>query len=166
MLTLLLTILGFQLTPPPAIAPPEQRTEIVEAYSNAMEESSDYVNRRNGDDNGVNSEKGGEGEFSPSDGIKPMPPRDDSHNYEVDGEGGNGGVMPLPLTDGSGRVDTGSLADRKRSLDERFSRMFELQSSLNNRILELQADSEEYSLLKRAYSRELRRIIDDWVKEF
>lgn len=173
MLTLLLAILGFQLTPPPVVAPPEHRTEIVEAYAE-KEESSDYVNRRNevigGETIGNNGNNDAEqnrenGEFSPSDGIKPMPPREDDRNFEVDGERENGSIMPLPLIDGSGKVDSGSLADRKRALDERFSRMFELQSSLSSRMLELQSDSEEYSLLKRAYSRELRRIIDEWIRE-
>ena len=173
MLTLLLAILGFQLTPPPVVAPPEHRTEIVEAYAE-KEESSDYVNRRNEVIGGETIENNGNndaeqnrenGEFSPSDGIKPMPPREDDRNFEVDGERGNGSIMPLPLIDGSGKVDSGRLADRKRALDERFSRMFELQSSLSSRMLELQSDSEEYSLLKRAYSRELRRIIDEWIRE-
>ena len=173
MLTLLLAILGFQLTPPPVVAPPEHRTEIVEAYAE-KEEPSDYVNRRNEVIGGETIENNGNndaeqnrenGEFSPSDGIKPMPPREDGRNFEVDGERENGSIMPLPLIDGSGKVESGSLADRKRALDERFSRMFELQSSLSSRMLEIQSDSEEYSLLKRAYSRELRRIIDEWIRE-
>ena len=173
MLTILLTILGFQMTPPPAIPKPEPRAQIASSYA---EEQSDFTNGRNGVvDNGERREQGGkDGEspspnngFSPSDGRKPMPPREDySPNYEVEGgNNGNGDIMTLPLVDQSGRVDTGSLADRKRALDERFSRMFELQSSLSERSIELSRDSEEYSLLKRAYSRELRRIIDEWIKQ-